>query len=528
MRLHLTILSLFFIVGFASAGGDELAGHWKVTYLKQGQPVNYWLLTIESKDGKLVGVTEPTSSKVLPTTVQKIQIDGDLVGVDFVLPRGPGFRFEGKLPRAGAKKVFGSVDLGDGPKPAYLEATKAKNVFELNQEFLTRSPSDPRVFEIALDLIAEAKERKAAPRDVQEWVEGVLRSAEAYGPAFESDYGLRLVDALHTDFPSLSVEAAKSLDKNLGSRLDPQQKLRLWTTLATALTKAGQADEATKMNARIEAAEEPAYKAYAASSIDFKTPKYEGKVDRPVLVELFTGANCGPCVAADVAFDALEKTYSAGEVVLLQYHMHIPGADPLTASTNDARSDFYGKTFKGTPTFYLNGGALAEMGGSRKDAEDDYKVLREIAEKMMKAPLGAKIDLRAKRKAGEVVIDANVTKLVEEGKLKLHVVLAEDWVRFRGSNGIGYHHMVVRAMPGGAVGFAVGKGLEKSVSVDLAKLRRDHDVYLADVAKILDSTIDKEFPQRPMRLRDLRAVAFVQNEETGEVLASVSVPVKNE
>ena len=35
----------------------------------------------------------------------------------------------------------------------------------------------------------------------------------------------------------------------------------------------------------------------------------KGKSDRAVLVELFTGAQCPPCVAADMAFDALPQTY---------------------------------------------------------------------------------------------------------------------------------------------------------------------------------------------------------------------------
>ena len=51
---------------------------------------------------------------------------------------------------------------------------------------------------------------------------------------------------------------------------------------------------------------------------------------RVVVVELFTGAECPPCVSADVAFDALLETYKPNEVVLLEYHLHIPGPDPLT------------------------------------------------------------------------------------------------------------------------------------------------------------------------------------------------------
>jgi hypothetical protein len=529
MRLHLTLLSLFLTVGLASAGGD-LAGHWKVTFLKGDQLLNYWLLNLENKDGKLVGSTEPTSSKVLPTNVDKVQIDGDLVSIEFKLPRGPGFRFEGKLPRAGAKKIYGSIDLGDGVRPAFLEATKAKNVFELNQEFVARSPSDPRVFEVVLDLIRDAKQNKVAPRDVQEWVDAGMKTAESYGPALEGDYGVRLVNALGRDYSALAIETAKTLDKNIGSRLAADQQLTLWSTLATALAKNGQAEEAAKMIARMDAAEEAAYKAYEAKSIDFKADKFTGKWGRPLLVELFTGANCGPCVAADLAFDGLEKSFTGGELVFLQYHMHIPGPDPLTSPINDPRSEFYGRTFKGTPTYYFNGEPIAGAGGSRKDAGEVYEQLKGFAEKSLKEAAGAKVTVSAKRKGDEVSIDANVTDVAERGKLKLRVVLVEDWVRYKGSNGVAYHHNVVRAMLGGVEGFAIaGKGLQKTGTIDLAEVRRAQEKYLSDTAtKDIGGPVDEVFPNRPIRLRDLHVVAFVQSDDSGEVFGAVSVPVKNE
>ena len=44
------------------------------------------------------------------------------------------------------------------------------------------------------------------------------------------------------------------------------------------------------------------------------------KNDRAVLVELFTGSQCPPCVAADLAFDTLAKTYKPADAILLEYH----------------------------------------------------------------------------------------------------------------------------------------------------------------------------------------------------------------
>src|SRR5206468_734917 len=79
----------------------------------------------------------------------------------------------------------------------------------------------------------------------------------------------------------------------------------------------------------------------------------KGKNNRMVVLELFTGVQCPPCVSADIAFDALLKTYKSSDVILLQYHLHIPGPDPLTNKDSEARSKFYG--VQGTPTMVLDG-----------------------------------------------------------------------------------------------------------------------------------------------------------------------------
>ena len=73
-----------------------------------------------------------------------------------------------------------------------------------------------------------------------------------------------------------------------------------------------------------------------------KPDPYSGRAsphhDRVVLLELFTGAECGPCVAADLAFDALSDVYRTTELITLEYHLHIPRPDPLTGRDSVTRS----------------------------------------------------------------------------------------------------------------------------------------------------------------------------------------------
>src|SRR5207249_4679173 len=149
-------------------------------------------------------------------------------------------------------------------------------------------------------------------------------------------------------------------EKLLDPKDDAATQTRVLEVVAKALTKADKGDEAKAIQARIEKLEALADEEYLKKTPPFKPEKFEGrkgKSDRVVLVELFTGAQCPPCVAADLAFDALTKTYAPTDVVFLQYHLHIPGPDPLTNPDSDARQQFYGDVIEGTPTVLFNGKA---------------------------------------------------------------------------------------------------------------------------------------------------------------------------
>ena len=41
---------------------------------------------------------------------------------------------------------------------------------------------------------------------------------------------------------------------------------------------------------------------------------------------------------------------SRSEVVRLQYHLHVPGPDPLTNPDSEARAEFYARFVRSTPT----------------------------------------------------------------------------------------------------------------------------------------------------------------------------------
>ncbi|MCI0682984.1 MAG: hypothetical protein L0Y71_12860 [Gemmataceae bacterium] len=543
MRTFANLLVVVLVVAAATlvlhAGADGVAGNWKVVLAEDGQPTQLWLLRLENKAGKLAG--ELVTLKGAPDAeLRDLKVTGDLLTFELRLQARGGvvvLQFESKAPRAGAKRILGSVGSVAGGRaaiPAYLEATAAKNQFELDREVVTRTPNDPRVFGAVLDLIKAADDNKVPARDVQEWVDSVRGAAEAYGPRFQFDYTLQLLEALASQkgYTTVATDVAAQAETMPKIKASPLVQLRLLSTLHAAFQKSGDANIVKELDARIEKIEEPAFAEYSKTALDFTPAKFKGRKarsDRAVLVELFTGAMCPPCVAADLAFDALEKAFPPRDVVLLQYHLHVPGPDALTNADAEKRSDFYSRTLGGTPTIYFNGkpDQNVQGGGGREDAEDKFKEYRGVLETLVEKPAEVKLLARAVRKGDKIAIQASVKDVAKPGETtRLRLALVEDWVRYKARNGMLYHHRVVRAMPGGPAGVALmNKDLDHAVTVDLNELR-------ADLHKYLDNYIKNESPfpdaQRPMRLRNLHVVAFVQNDDTLEVLQAFDAPVEGD
>jgi hypothetical protein len=547
MRFHiLRVLLTFLVIGMlleplARAGGEGVDGNWKVTIFQEdGTQVAFWLVVLENKGGKLSGTAE-SLNKVPVTTVTDAKVSGDLLQFSLKLAKGGQvFDFQGRLPKAGGKKVFGSLARGTLMIPAVLEKTQAKNNFELERDIVVRTPNDPRVFGAVLSLIAEGRERKVPAKDVQEWVDTALRTADTFGPRWQLEMAQQMVEALLRIPPSqggadmnyamVAADIARKAVSLMDAKAPLDARLQALTALGTALGQAGQQGQVKEVQARIDKLELQAYDEYEGKAQSFKITRFPGrktKSNRAVLLELFTGAQCPPCVAADLAFDAMPRTYDAGEVVLLQYHLHVPGPDALTNADTEARANYYGDDkVRGTPTVLFNGKVSPVGGGGRDDAEDVYKDYRKIADQMLETPAGAQLQASATRKGDKIHIKAAVSDLAKPGeKVKLRLALVEDWARYKGRNGLSYYHQVVRALPGGAQGLTLSKkDAQQTAVVDLEELRKSLTKYLDSAAKeepFLDS-------QRPMRLRNLSVVAFIQNDATQEVLQAVRAAVKEE
>jgi hypothetical protein len=131
----------------------------------------------------------------------------------------------------------------------------------------------------------------------------------------------------------------------------------------------------------------------------------------------------------------------------------------------------------------------------------------------------------------KIDIAAEFAGLKKTGKkVRLRFALVEDVARYVGSNGQRFHHHVVRALPGGADGFALEKKSGKqTVTVDLKGVRKSLNEYLTAWPKKHELDEDPFPPaNRPMALEHLKVIAFIQDQGGGEKemlqAAQVDVP----
>jgi hypothetical protein len=250
--------------------------------------------------------------------------------------------------------------------------------------------------------------------------------------------------------------------------------------------------------------------------------------DEVVLVELFTGAQCGPCVAADVAFDALSTAYKPVDVITLQYHLHIPGPDPLTSPASLSRKEYYG--VRSTPSTFFNGRALARGGGPAGESRGKYHQYGHIIDTMLKGKRRAAIDLTARRTGDEISIRSEARLVggagAPPGKPRLRLALIEDSVAYTGRNGLPTHHHVVRAMPGDAEGRALeGDKIQIAETIKLGDVRNAQEAYVKAYPTAPESRGGFPGKMPTVELEKLSVVALVQDDSDHSVLGARMVPV---
>ena len=510
------------------------------------------------------------------TFTGKLAPEGESAGQVLGIMRFFGRVYPARLEKTEAEKVAGAA----GPPPGIQELTAAREApagkarIQKLQAALgsLKGPAKSMAYQLILESAAAAELTEAQVREkLAEWV-GI---AKPYGEELADEYRSSAMRALQGKKPyaGLCLELALDGEKKLPEKALRPIKLAAFQSIASAAKLAGKADLSAKYATmclelaqeaekelpgtatlaqqsaamksvlnfaklagkadlageyapRIEKIEHQLDEEYHAKVPPYKPEAFAGREnkahDRVVLLELFTGAQCPPCVAADVAFDGLLSTYKPTELVTLQYHLHIPGPDPLTNADSESRSKFY--AVRGTPSLYFNGKFAGEFdpqlagGGGMAGAEAKYGQYRKVIEGQLAANKDAKIDLRLTRSGDRIIVSGAATAKGEEGaKLRVRLAITEEVVKYVGSNQLRFHHHVVRGLPGGVEGKEIVAGeCVLNQTIDLAEMRQT----LADYVE------GKTFANDPPAVgNELSLVAFIQNDADKSVLHAVVVPL---
>lgn len=272
-----------------------------------------------------------------------------------------------------------------------------------------------------------------------------------------------------------------------------------------------------------------------ANPFPFTVAKYTPpaqRSNRTVLAELFTGAECHPCITADTSFEAFLQRYNPADVTVLIYDLHIPGPDPLTNPATVARAKFY-KT-NSTPTYFINGNNRQSGGGiSRKESEVFYNKVTPLIDAQLEKSREADLQLSAALENNVIKTTAKYDNLKGDySGLRLYIGLVENELSYMGGNGVRFHPMVVREFGGEQRdGFPLkDKNGTIEWQFDLQKVSDDLKTYIDKYEQDLQKD-DKDFAFSEKKFqinnKDLSVIAFIQDEKTKNILQSAYLDLAN-
>ncbi len=266
---------------------------------------------------------------------------------------------------------------------------------------------------------------------------------------------------------------------------------------------------------------------YAEQPPLFDPGRFEGGHSGPALVaELFTGAQCGPCQSADYAFDGLIARFPENAVNILEYHVHVPGPDPMTSPDTLARARFY--KIRSTPVALFSGTDQRPGGGPKTLAEMAFRQYLDVINAQLKPGERARVDLQVKSEADAISISGKVavpSSVAPTDDLRLHIALVERAVHYTGSNGVHIHRNVVRKLLNGSEGTRItGPEFEFKQTGSISVIEGEIKQYLDDLTKEWETGFND--PPISLNRDGLAVAAFVQNAQTHQILGSVMVPVK--
>lgn len=562
-RLARVVATLCLASWAVAANAAEPIGIWKLVLMGVGED-DFAIVDLHRSGDQARGVLlDGRRGMFDKATVEDVRLaDGSAA---FALKgQAMTLKFSGSLMKDGpqAGRLLGTIDVSGNVFPARLEPTRqekfgpprrplvgpeyarargeqdAKKRVKLFREMAENLHGAPVAYLAYTEILAVADGANLPIAEVDALLAAWRREAEPYGAAWLTEVGIKSLTALAPQKPyaETALKIGRDLEGSFAAEVGTETRQAVARLVAEAARNAGKADAAAEAEARVAAFDAQLDAEYHSKVPPFPTTPYEGRkkpdAGPTVVMELFTGAQCPPCVAADVAFDALLKRYKPDALIGLQYHLHIPRPDPLTNPDALARQEYYGDKIPGTPAVFINGRAdRAGGGGPMAMAETRYKDYRQTIDGLLEEKKQVDVTVSAVRTGDEIAIvaeavlpSANKVDAVKTGKrssMKLRLALTEESIRYIGSNKLRFHHHVVRALPGGPEGVALVDGRGKvELKLDIAALRKDLEAYVAE-----ESQGQPFFGLTPrVALEGLSVVAFVQDDLDKVILGAATAP----
>ena len=257
----------------------------------------------------------------------------------------------------------------------------------------------------------------------------------------------------------------------------------------------------------------------------------EGESRRHVLIEMFTGGSCAPCVASDIALAALDESYG-DEVTVIRYHLNIPGPDPLASDVAAMQAEKYG--VEQTPTIFINGRnvnptgrnlGLATLYGDLPNAPAAYELYEALIESRLAETSPIEIEGKFDIEGYDMASDFRVTGVTPEQApgLRMRALLLEREVELRAQNGILIHENVVRHTFTSPLGYEFGPDGaidgEMKLSLQYPQLR------LVTFAGDSGIPLTPELKARILEMDDPAVAIIIQDAESNLIVQSAVFPV---
>ncbi len=203
--------------------------------------------------------------------------------------------------------------------------------------------------------------------------------------------------------------------------------------------------------------------------------------------------------------------------MVLEYHLPIPGPDPMMNAATRRRQEYYG--VNSTPTVLLDGTERVAGGGPRSAAGQKYALFAERIARRLEAAPGAALKVSAALKGDRVEAAVDLGKPLEG--VDYHLVLVQGQQEHKGGNRIQVHKMVVRD-------FLTLDPSAQTAAFDLAASEKATDAYLTEFEQTSTRFKGFRFPLRRQLIGrvGLKVALLAQRRDTKAVLQAVLAEVK--